>query len=69
MAIRPPFDDVQLRQEFRERLNKIPGVGLPAAKLELRPGFPLGILADVEAQTLFIDALDWFYQQANPPSD
>jgi hypothetical protein len=32
MAIRKPFDDVQLRQEFRERLNKVPSVNLPAAK-------------------------------------
>jgi alkylated DNA nucleotide flippase Atl1 len=65
MAIRAPFDDVQLRQEFRERLNKIPGIDLPAAKLELRPGFPLEIFADEEARSLFIDALGWFYRQAN----
>lgn len=35
-----PFDDIQLRMEFQERLNKIPGVDLPVAKIELRPGFP-----------------------------
>jgi alkylated DNA nucleotide flippase Atl1 len=67
MAARPPFDDMQLRQEFRERLNKIPGVELPIAKLELRPGFPLEVLADEEARTIFIDALTWFYDQANQP--
>jgi hypothetical protein len=64
MAIRKPFDDVQLRQEFRERLNKIPGVDLPAAKLELRPNFLLKLLADAEARATFIDALTWFYNQA-----
>jgi uncharacterized protein with ParB-like and HNH nuclease domain/alkylated DNA nucleotide flippase Atl1 len=69
LAARKPFDDVQLRQEFRERLNKIPGVDLPLAKLELRPGFPLEILADAQARELFIDALGWFYQQANALTD
>lgn len=50
--------------EFLERLNKIPGVDLPVAKIELRPGFPLSVLADQDAVTVFIDALTWFYQQA-----
>ena len=65
MSIRPPFDDVQLREEFRQRLNKIPGVDLPSSKLELRPGFPLSVLSDEEARSLFLDALGWFYLQAN----
>ena len=39
MAVRPPFDDIELRREFLNSLNKIPGVDLPEAKLELRPGF------------------------------
>jgi hypothetical protein len=28
-----------------ERLNKIPGVELPGSKMELRPSFPLSVLA------------------------
>jgi hypothetical protein len=66
MAVRPPFDDIELRQEFRRRLNKIPGVDLPESKLGLRPGFPLELLADKAAQVLFLDALKWFYERANP---
>lgn len=54
MSVRPPFDDVQLREEFRQKLNKIPGVDLPSSKLELRPGFPLSVLADEEARNLFL---------------
>jgi alkylated DNA nucleotide flippase Atl1 len=65
LATRPPFDDIQLREEFRERLNKTPGVDLPASKIELRPTFPLTILADLQARELFTAALEWFYQQAS----
>jgi alkylated DNA nucleotide flippase Atl1 len=63
LASRPPFDDIQLREEFRQRLNKIPGVDLPASKISLRPAFPLARLADPTALALFIQALDWFLQQ------
>ena len=69
MAARPPFDDVELRREFQDRLNKIPGVDLPEAKLELRPGFPLELLTDEASRGAFIDAITWFYAQANPTSD
>lgn len=64
MSRRPPFDDIQLRMEFRERLNKIPRVDLPVAKIELRPGFPLSVLAEHSALTVFIETLNWFYEQA-----
>jgi alkylated DNA nucleotide flippase Atl1 len=64
MARRPPFDEIQLREEFRQRLNRIPGVDLPAAKIEMRPSFPLAVLADSAAYEVFTAALDWFYQQA-----
>lgn len=69
LASRPPFDDIQLRQEFQQRLNKIPGVDLPTAKLELRPGFPVETLADEQARDMFIDTLGWFYQEANVTKD
>lgn len=64
LAVRPPFEDVHMRQELRERLNKIPGVDLPFAKIELRPAFPLKVLADPAARDLFIGVLKWFYDQA-----
>lgn len=64
LAIRPPFDDIQIREEMRQRLNKIPGIDLPAAKIALRPSFPLSVLADPAARQTFIDVLRWFQQQA-----
>jgi alkylated DNA nucleotide flippase Atl1 len=69
MAARKPFDEVQLRQELRDRLNKIPGVDLPAAKLELRPSFPLALLVTADSRAIFIDVLTWFYHQANASTD
>ncbi|MFJ3161731.1 GmrSD restriction endonuclease domain-containing protein [Streptomyces kanasensis] len=61
MRSRPPFDDSGLRREFMSRLNAVPGVELAEAKLELRPSFPLEVLAghpeDVHA------ALSWFVRQ------
>jgi hypothetical protein len=45
------------------RLNETPGVDLPEAKINLRPGFPLGVLAHPLARTSVQDALAWFYEQ------
>lgn len=64
LSSRTPFDDIQLREELRRRLNKIPGVDLPASKITLRPAFPLACLADPAALELFLDTLDWFRQEA-----
>ena len=64
LAARRPFDDIQMREVLRQRLNKIPGVDLPASKIELRPAFPLTVIADPAAREILIDALGWFYQQA-----
>src|SRR5262249_19156025 len=64
LARRPPFDDIHMREELRERLNKIRGVDLPASKIELRPAFPLTVFADPAALELFIEVLGWFHQEA-----
>ena len=61
MASRPPFDDVQIRDEFRRRLNKVSEVDLPASKIELRPGFQLDVLQHPERRDAVIEALAWFH--------
>jgi alkylated DNA nucleotide flippase Atl1 len=43
---RSPFDDVTLREQLRQRFNELPGVNIAAAKLALRPGFPLQVLTE-----------------------
>ena len=67
MSTRPPFDDDSLRLEFLTRLNAAQGVDLSPAKIALRPGIPLAVLADDEARGKVIEALAWFLGQAHPP--
>ena len=64
LASRPPFDDVELREEFRRRLNQVAGIDLPAAKIELRPGFDLAVLAEASGRERLLAQLSWFLQQA-----
>jgi len=64
LSVRTPFDDIALREEFRQRLNNLPGVKIAAAKLALRPGFPLDVLVDAKAREALIGHLDWFYRLA-----
>lgn len=64
LSTRTPFDDIALREQFRQRLNELPGVKIAAAKLALRPGFPLGVLVNANAREALIEHLRWFYGQA-----
>jgi alkylated DNA nucleotide flippase Atl1 len=58
---RPPFDDVSLREEFRVRLSAVPDIKIPAAKLELRPSFPLRVLAYADRRAAILEHLKWFW--------
>ncbi len=60
MASRPPFDDVEMREELRRRLDAIEGIDLPASKIGLRPGFPLEVLRYEVRRDAIIEALAWF---------
>lgn len=64
MQYRPPFDDGAVREEFRQRLNAVPGVDLPAVKLSLRPGFDVTVLAEEHSRAALLEALSWFRQAA-----
>ncbi|CAN5448362.1 DUF262 domain-containing protein [soil metagenome] len=68
MASRPPFDDLDLRHQFRDRLDAIAGVDLPASKIELRPGFPIELLADAAPRDAIIQELAWFIGKVFEPS-
>jgi uncharacterized protein with ParB-like and HNH nuclease domain/alkylated DNA nucleotide flippase Atl1 len=61
---RPPFDDPQLREELRQRLNDAPGLAIPAAKIDLYPNFPMTMLTDTATWDVVVAALDWFADQA-----
>lgn len=60
---RDPFDDIELRNHFRQMLNQIPGVEIPESKLGLRPGFALDILADDQRRSGVLEALRWFHKE------
>jgi alkylated DNA nucleotide flippase Atl1 len=61
MRSRPPFDDSALRREFMDRLNATEGIELAEAKLELRPSFPLEVLATHSEE--IVATLSWFVEQ------
>jgi alkylated DNA nucleotide flippase Atl1 len=60
LARREPFDDRELREQLRQRLNTVAGVDLPAAKLELRPSFSLGVLEAPANREALVGHLAWF---------
>lgn len=64
LRIRRLFDDVAMREELRQRLNAAPGLDLAAAKIELRPGFPVKTLVDPTTRAVVLETLEWFYAQA-----
>ncbi|MEU6206184.1 DUF262 domain-containing protein [Micromonospora musae] len=68
MSVRTPFNDVILREEFRQRLNQLPDVDIAQAKIALRPGFPLTVLADADAREAVTDHLRRFYDHAQAPT-
>jgi hypothetical protein len=63
MLTRPPFDEFDCRDEFRRRLNAVPGVGLPAVKVGMRPGFDLSVLSEAGRREQVVEQLAWFLRQ------
>lgn len=59
---RPPFDDPELREELRSRLNRARGVEIGEGKLDQRPTFSLDVLADLVQRERLVDALEWFVE-------
>lgn len=61
LVVRPPFDDIAVREEFRERLNRAPGVEISASRLNSRPPIPIEMLGDEFARQEIDNALAWFF--------
>ncbi|MFH8370811.1 DUF262 domain-containing protein [Streptomyces sp. NPDC018031] len=64
LATREPFTDPALRDEFRQRLNRIDGADIPEGKIALRPGVPLSVLGTEENRAVLFEALTWFRDRA-----
>lgn len=63
LARRPPFEAVGLREELRRRLNDVPGIQIDETEVELRPSFPLSVLADSAARERFCSTIEWALAQ------
>ena len=53
---RPHLADEAKRRAFLERLNQIPGVEIPSAKVGALPGLSLAVLVDPQARAVFTTA-------------
>ena len=69
LSRRPPFDDLSLRRELLDRLNQIDGINLPAAKLSMRPSFPITALGSQSAVAAAGEVLEWFVSTCAAQSD
>ena len=63
LSVRPPFDDLAVREELRRQFNLIPGVDLPASKISMRPGFSLQAAADDHRRAQLLAVLKWFVER------
>ncbi|MEV0597173.1 DUF262 domain-containing protein [Nonomuraea cavernae] len=57
---RPPFDDLELREELLELLNSAPGMDIPVAKLELYPSIKNTQLINAAVFDVIVAVLDKF---------
>jgi hypothetical protein len=65
---RPSFDEAQLREDFYDRLNQVPGVALPpGSSTDHRPTIPFSVLKDPGGLNKLKDALAWFVAQLKTP--
>lgn len=59
----PPFDAETKRREFVERLNRVPGVSIPADALDRKPSVYLDDLPDESIEEL-LECFRWYIDQA-----
>ncbi|MEI2730155.1 MAG: hypothetical protein V9E85_13735 [Candidatus Nanopelagicales bacterium] len=55
-----PFAQRERRQEILDRLNAIPGLRLPAARLDSRPNFRIELLSNSDNLTTFLAVWLWY---------
>lgn len=56
----PPFDQRERRQALLDRLNTIPGIRLPATKLDTRPNFRIELLRHPTHLAAFLAVWEWY---------
>jgi hypothetical protein len=60
LAVRTPFDDATIRDEYCERLEGVDGISFSTKTI---PSFPMAVLADPARQKQVSDVLAWFVGQ------
>jgi len=61
---KPPFDNVEIRKTFLEKLNSIPGVDIPTDGIERRPTIPLSVFKDEKNLEQLLSIFEWVIEQA-----
>jgi hypothetical protein len=61
---RPPFDDIGLREQLRQKLDAIPRVDVPPDALDRRPPISLANLTRQATLDQVLAAFDWAFEQA-----
>lgn len=61
---KPPFDDIELRKMFLEKLNSIPSVNLREDSIEGKPKIPLSIFKDENKLEQLLSTFEWVIEQA-----
>ncbi len=69
MKNHPPFDDLGLRREFRDRLNRIYSMSLPENSVDRRPKLQIKVLTKDNHLEQFIAALDWFVETVHQSTE
>lgn len=64
--LHPPFDTPEGRESLRQQLNAIPGIDLPADRLNGRPTFPLAVLEEPNRREQLIEFLDRIVDETRP---
>jgi hypothetical protein len=59
LVSKSPFAVEELRHDWREKLNRIPGVDIGSERISGRPTIPLRLLTDETAFSAFRDVYDW----------
>jgi hypothetical protein len=60
--MKPPFTASEYRHKLKASLERIPGVNIPADRIEKRPAFELNLLADEKNLNLFIDTMQSYIE-------
>ena len=63
MAKKPPFDSLDLREEFIRRLNNL-GANIPIAKSSHYPKFSLSVILSPDKMTAFHEIIEWALKEA-----